>query len=170
EAGYPHFQFTMLTYSVARAYNPVNGQKLAEALQAELLKIGVKTTIKVYPWKEYFDVVNKGEEGDACFKGWIGDNGDPDNFLSLFDSSQIATNLNTARYSNPKVDELLREGTRTLNQKDRIKIYQQMQKILVADAPWVFINHATVLTAYQPKVKGFYPHPTGVSWLSQVSK
>jgi peptide/nickel transport system substrate-binding protein len=47
--------------------------------------------------------------------------------------------------------------------KDRIKIYQKLQKILVADAPWVFINHATVLTAYQPNVKGFYPHPTGVS-------
>ncbi len=170
EAGYPHFEFTMLTYSVARSYNPVNGQKLAEAIQAELSKIGVKTTIKVYPWKEYFDVVNKGEEGEACFKGWIGDNGDPDNFLSLFDSSQIPSYLNTAKYSNPKADELLREGTRTLDQKERIKIYQKLQKILVADAPWVFINHATVLTAYQPKVKGFYPHPTGVSWLSQVSK
>ena len=170
EAGYAHLEFTLLTYSVARSYNPVGGQKLAEAIQAELLKIGVKTAIKVYPWKEYFDVVNKGEEGDAAFKGWIGDNGDPDNFLSLFDSDQIATYLNTARYSNPQVDALIRDGARTLNQKERIKIYQKMQKILAADAPWLFINHTTVLTAYQPNVKGFYPHPTGVSWLSQVSK
>ncbi len=170
EAGASNLSFTMLTYSVARSYNPVNGQKLAEAIQAELLKIGVKTNIKVYPWKEYKDAVFKAEDGDAYFYGWIGDNGDPDNFLSLFDSTQIDSGLNHSKYSNPKVDEFLRKGTATLDPKARVKIYQDLQQVLVEDAPWIFISHSLDMAAYRPNVKGFKLHPVGVSWLSQVSK
>ena len=47
------------------------------AIQAELAKIGVKMTIKSYPWKEYREAL-KQEEGDAFFYGWTGDNGDAD--------------------------------------------------------------------------------------------
>lgn len=170
ETGVPNLTFTFITYSNPRPYNPVNGQKLAEAIQGELLKIGVKTAIKVYPWKEYKDVLFKGEEGDAFFYGWIGDNGDADNFLSLLDSGQIDSSLNSAKYKNPKVDELLKKGASTLDPKARVKIYQDLQKIVVDDAPWVFISHALDLYACKPAIKGFYPHPTGVSWLNTVTK
>lgn len=170
EAGYKNFSFNIITYSNPRPYNPVNGVKLAEAVQADLLKIGVKTKIKVYPWKEYKDVLMKGEEGDAYFYGWIGDNGDPDNFLSLLDSNQIDSSLNSSKYKNPKVDQLLKEGTTTLDPKKRVKIYQDMQKILIDEAPWVYISHASDLYAIRKNVKNFRPHPTGVTWLQGVSK
>jgi len=170
EAGCQNFNFTLITYSNARPYNPVTGVKLAEAVQAELLKIGVKTNIKVYPWKEYKDVLMKGQEGEAFFYGWIGDNGDADNFLSLLDTNQISSSLNSAKYSNPKVDELLKQGTLTQDPKARVKIYQAVQKILLEDAPWVFISHGVDLAAYRPNVKGFALHPTGAAWLNLVTK
>lgn len=170
EAGYPNLEFTMLTYSNPRPYNPATGVKLAEAIQADLLKIGVKTNIKVYPWTEYKQVVFKAEEGDACFYGWIGDNGDADNFLSLLDGRQIESSLNNAKYNNPVVNDLLDKGTRTLNPKERIKIYQQLQKVLAQDVPWVYISHAVDMAATRPNVKGFSLHPTGVAWLNTVTK
>lgn len=170
EAGCPNLSFTLLTYSNARPYNPVNGVKLAEAIQADLLKIGVKATIKAYPWKEYKDVLMKADEGDAFFYGWIGDNGDADNFLSLLDSNQIESSLNSSKYANPKVDALLLKGCETLDPKARVKIYQDMQKILVDEAPWVFISHAVDMASMRPGIKGFSLHPTGVSWLNTVSK
>ncbi len=171
EAGYKDgFTFNIITYSNPRPYNPATGVKLAEAVQAELLKIGVKTNIKVYPWTEYKTVLMKGEEGDAFFYGWIGDNGDADNFLSLLDSSQIDSSLNSAKYKNAKVDEMLKQGTLVLDPKARVKIYQDLQKVLVEEAPWVFISHATDLYAVRPNVKNFQAHPTGVSWLDGVDK
>jgi peptide/nickel transport system substrate-binding protein len=171
EAGYNNnFTFTFVTYSNPRPYNTVNGVKLAEAVQAELLKIGVKTTIKAYPWKEYKDVLAKGEEGDAGFYGWTGDNGDADNFLSLLSSKEITSTLNSAKYANPKVDALLEQGTVNSDPKVRVKTYQDLQKILVDEAPWVLISHAIDLAACKPSVKNFYPHPTGVSWLNIVTK
>jgi peptide/nickel transport system substrate-binding protein len=170
DAGYKKFSFNIITYSNPRPYNPINGVKLAEAVQAELLKIGVKTKIKVYPWKEYKDVLMKGEEGDVYFYGWIGDNGDPDNFLSLLDSRQIDSSLNSSKYKNEKVDNLLKLGTTTLDPEKRVKIYHDIQKILLDDAPWVYISHATNLYAIRKNVKNFHPHPTGVTWLQGVSK
>lgn len=170
EAGYSNLSFTMITYSNPRPYNPVNGQKLAEAVQAELLKIGVKTTIKVYPWTEYKPTLFKAEDGEAYFYGWIGDNGDADNFLSLLDSKEIASSLNASKYANPKVDQLLQQGVVNLDSKARVEIYHQLQQIVAKEAPWVFLSHATNLAAYRPNVKGFKLHPVGISWLSQVSK
>lgn len=170
EAGYPNFSFTFITYSNPRPYNPATGVKLAEAIQADLLKIGVKTNIKVYPWKEYKDVLFKATEGDAFFYGWIGDNGDADNFLSLLSSNEIDSSLNSAKYSNTKVDALLKKGAETLDPKARVKIYQELQKVLIDESPWINISHAVDLYAAKANIKGFYPHPTGVSWLNTVVK
>lgn len=170
EAGVPNLSFTFLAYSNPRPYNTATGVKLAEAIQADLLKIGVKTNIKVYPWKEYKQILFDAKEGDAFFYGWIGDNGDADNFLSLLDSHQIDSSLNSAKYNNPKVDELLKKGSDTLDPKARVKIYQELQKLIVEDSPWVSISHAVDLYACKPGIKGFYPHPTGVSWLNTVTK
>ncbi len=170
EAGYANgFEFTAITYSNPRPYNPVNGEKLAAAIQADLAKIGVKMNIKSYPWKEFKQVLKDGE-GDAYFYGWIGDNGDADNFLMLLETANIKGGLNASKYSNPKMDELLAQGRTTLDPAKRAEIYGEAQKIAAADAPWVLISHSIDMAAERPNVKGFALHPTGVHWLNIVSK
>lgn len=160
----------MITYSNPRPYNPVGGEKLAAAVQADLAKVGVKANIQSYPWKEYKDALFKADGANIGFYGWTGDNGDPDNFLSLLDSSQIAGSLNSAKYTNKQVDTLLKQGVVEQDMAKRVEIYKQMQKIVEADAPWVFISHGKTLAAYRPAVKDFKYHPTGVVYLSGVSK
>lgn len=170
EAGYPNgFEFTAITYSNPRPYNPVNGEKLAAAIQADLAKIGVTMNIKSYPWKEYKQVLFNAE-GDAYFYGWIGDNGDADNFLMLLDSAQIKGSLNASKYSNPALDKMLAEGRTTMDPAKRAAIYADAQKLIMADAPWVFLSHSIDMAAYRPNVKGFSLHPTGTHWLNIVSK
>lgn len=169
EAGAENLKIKFITYSNPRPYNPVNGEKLAAAIQADLLKIGVQSTIVSYPWKEYKDVLAK-EEGDAFFYGWIGDNGDPDNFLSLLETKEIKSTLNSAHYSNAKVDELLVKARLASDMAERTKYYSELQQIVVKDAPWVFISHSKDMVAVSPKVKNYDLHPTGVSYLRGVSK
>ncbi|WP_097026799.1 ABC transporter substrate-binding protein [Clostridium peptidivorans] len=168
-AGKENLQVKMITYSNPRPYNPVNGQKLAEAIQNYLSKVGIKATIDVYPWKEYKEKIAQGE-GDILFYGWNGDNGDADNFLSLFDSKEIKSTLNAARYNNPKVDELLVKGRKTPNGEERNNIYKEIQKIVDEDAVWLPISYAKSMAAYSPKVKNFELHPTGVVFLKDVEK
>jgi len=167
--GVSNLEFTAITYSNPRPYNPVNGEKLAAAIQAELAKIGVKMNIKSYAWTEYRQVLRQGE-GDAYFYGWTGDNGDADNFLMLLDSNQIKGSLNASRYSNPEYDKLLEEGRVTMDPAKRAAIYAKAQDIVMADAPWVYISHGVVLAATRPNIKGFAVHPVGKHWLNLVSK
>ncbi len=167
--GMANFEFTAITYSNPRPYNPVNGEKLAAAIQAELAKIGVKMNIKSYAWTEYRQVLRQGE-GDAFFYGWTGDNGDADNFLMLLDSGQIKSSLNAARYANPEYDKLLAEGRGLMDAAKRAEIYAKAQDIIMADAPWIYISHGVVLAATRANIKGFAVHPVGKHWLNRVSK
>ena len=170
EAGFANgFEFTAITYSNPRPYNPVNGEKLAAAIQADLAKIGVKMSIKSYPWKEYKKVLENGE-GDAFFYGWIGDNGDADNFLMLLETANIKGSLNSSKYSNAKLDQLLVEGRTNLDPAKRAAIYGEAQKLISEEAPWVLISHSLDMAAHRPNIKGFQLHPVGVHWLDVVSK
>ena len=80
EAGYADgFKVDFWAPTDPRPYMP-DGKKIAEFIQADLAKIGVKAEIVSYDWQTYLDRTGKGEHSMALL-GWIGDNGDPDNFL-----------------------------------------------------------------------------------------
>lgn len=72
----------IMTYTNPRPYNNATGQALAEAVQSYLSKVGVTATIDSYDWTTYKEKIKAGDY-DICFYGWIGDNGDPDNFMYL---------------------------------------------------------------------------------------
>lgn len=168
EAGKENLEVKIISYSNPRPYNAV-GQKLAESIQNYLAKAGIKAVIDVYPWKEYKEKASQGE-GDILFFGWIGDNGDADNFLSLLDSKEIESTLNSAKYANPQVDELLAKARMLPNGEERDNVYKQIQEILAKDAPWLPISHATDMAATSSKVKNFRLHPTGAVFLKDVDK
>ncbi|WDV44955.1 ABC transporter substrate-binding protein [Clostridiaceae bacterium M8S5] len=168
ELGKENLEIKIICYSNPRPYNPV-GQKLAEAIQNYLSKVGVKATIDVYPWKEYKQKVRQGE-GDILFNGWIGDNGDADNFLSLLDSKEIEGGLNSANFGSEKVDELLAKARTLPNGEERNEVYKKAQEELTKEAPWLPISHATDMAATAKNIKGFKLHPTGVVNISKIDK
>lgn len=73
------FTIDLWAMPVQRPYNP-NARRMAEMVQADWEKIGVKTKIVSYEWGEYLKRAKSGEH-QAVMMGWTGDNGDPDNFL-----------------------------------------------------------------------------------------
>ena len=168
DLGKENLKIKIITYSVPRPYNAV-GQKLAESIQAYLLKIGIQASIDAYSWTDYKPKVLQGE-GDIFLFGWIGDNGDPDNFLSLFDSSQIKGGLNEAKYTNLSVDKLLAQARQTPNGTERNDMYKKIQETIAKDSPWLPISSAQSMAAYSPKVKNFKIHPTGNIFFQYVDK
>lgn len=169
EIGKENLEIKMISYPNPRPYNSVNGQKLAEAVQGYLAKVGIKAAIDLYEWTDYKKRVGNGE-GDIGFYGWIGDNGDPDNFLSLLETKEIESTLNSAKYSNSKVDELLVKARSLPNGEDRNKVYMEIQQLVTKDAAWLPISNALTLAAYKPEVKGFAVHPTGNIFFMDVTK
>ncbi|MFU0833547.1 MAG: Periplasmic dipeptide transport protein [Oscillospiraceae bacterium] len=157
----------MITYSSARQYNAATGKTLAEAIQGYLSKIGITCTIDSYDWTTF---KSKEEEGDfdICFAGWIGDNGDPDNFLNLLASQDPG--MNVARYNDATYTEMIEKAVKMPDGEERNAIYVQAQKYLAEQAPWLPISHSTILYAVRPNVEGFNLHMTGMTMLANVSK
>jgi peptide/nickel transport system substrate-binding protein len=165
EAGYPHgFETTLWALPVPRPYNP-NGQKVAEAIQADLQKVGIRAKIISYEWGTYLEKLEQGEHDMALF-GWFGDNGDPDNFLYILldkDSAKVPAQ-NIAFYKNDQLHELLIKAKETFDQKEREKLYQQAQVIIHEDAPWVPLAHSMVVNITKKTVHNYKIHPVG-DWL-----
>jgi peptide/nickel transport system substrate-binding protein len=172
QAGYPSgFTATLYVYPNPRSYNPVGGPQLAQALQADLKKVGVTINIQQIEWGAFLAKVRSKDFGDMALAGWSGDNGDPDNFLdSLWGTDQIPSG-NEAHYTNKQLDDLLAKALQSTDQSERTDLYKQAQKTLHDDAPWIFLNYATQIRATSAKVHGLVLNPTGMFFgLEQVSK
>ena len=157
----------MLAYTNPRPYNTATGQTLAEALQGYYEKVGVTCTIDSYDWTTYKEKVGTGDY-DVCLYGWIGDNGDPDNFMNLLASEDIE--MNVAQYHDEEFKTMLAEAASTPNGDERNAIYAQMEQKLADECVWLPISHQENLSAYQSNVHNYIAHPTGNVFLSQTYK
>ncbi|TCS83077.1 ABC transporter substrate-binding protein [Tepidibacillus fermentans] len=170
EAGYPNGFTTDLWYMpVPRPYIP-QGKKIAEAIQTEFEKIGVKTNLVTEEWATYLDKTGKGEHTMALF-GWTGDNGDPDNFLYVLldkDNAKAPDAGNISFYKNDKLHEILIKAQRSSDQNERTELYKQAQEIIHNDAPWIPLVHSTPPLVGKKNIVGFNPHPTGTDKFTKV--
>lgn len=157
----------MLAYTNPRPYNTATGQTLAEALQGYYEKVGVTCTIDSYDWTTYKEKVGTGDY-DVCLYGWIGDNGDPDNFMNLLASEDIE--MNVAQYHDEEFNTMLAEAASTPNGDERNAIYAQMEQKLADECVWLPISHQENLSAYLSNVHNYIAHPTGNVFLSQTYK
>ncbi|WP_261381473.1 ABC transporter substrate-binding protein [Paenibacillus cremeus] len=163
EAGYPNGlpgEYTFYAMPVSRPYMP-DGKKVAEAIQADFAKIGVKTKIASPEWATYLEDAKKGEKDDMYMLGWTGDNGDPDNFIySLLDKDTVGGN-NRSFYASEELHPLLVEAQSATDKAKREELYKKAQVIIKKDAPWVPLVHSTPLMAAKANLAGFVPSPTG---------
>ncbi|MCZ8514262.1 ABC transporter substrate-binding protein [Paenibacillus filicis] len=170
EAGYPNGlpgEYVFYAMPVSRPYMQ-DAKKVAEAIQADFAKIGVKTKISSPEWATYLDDVKKGEKDDLFLLGWTGDNGDPDNFLyNQLDKDNIGGN-NRSRYSNDEVHSLLIEAQSATDKAKREDLYKKAQVIMKKDAPWIPLVHSTPLLGAKANVAGFVPSPTGSEAYTEV--
>ncbi|QYD69245.1 ABC transporter substrate-binding protein [Paraburkholderia edwinii] len=149
KAGFPSgFEITLWAMPVQRPYNP-NGKLMAEMIQADWAKIGVKAKIVTYEWGEYIKRAHAGED-DTMLIGWTGDNGDPDNWLGTLLGCDAVNGNNFSKWCYKPFDELVKKGRETNGQDARTKFYVQAQQIFAEQLPFSPIAHSTV---YQPMSK-----------------
>ncbi|AXJ03241.1 ABC transporter substrate-binding protein [Pseudomonas fluorescens] len=152
---------------VQRPYNP-NAKLMAEMLQSDWSKIGLKVKIQSYEWGEYIKR-SKGGENQAMLIGWSGDNGDPDNWLNVLFGKTAMNGNNFSKWSNDKFDDLVTEAKRTTDQAKRTELYKQAQHVLKDDVPYTPIAHSTVYQPMRANVQDFKISPFGLNSFYGVS-
>jgi peptide/nickel transport system substrate-binding protein len=152
-------QVEFLTYNSPRGYNPA-GPDLATAIAGYLGKVGIQAQVRKTDMAANLATIRSGKYQGLFMVGWTGDNGDPDNFVGeLFNSKNIPVG-NTARYRNPEVDKLLDQAVQETDSQKRVGEYARIQKMILDDAPWIFVNSVLQVRAIRKNVKGFGLNPT----------
>jgi peptide/nickel transport system substrate-binding protein len=155
----PGTQVELVTYNSPRGYNPA-GPNLAVAIQGYLNKVGLSVSIRQFEMGAYLSYVRSGKYNGLMMEGWTGDNGDPDNFLGeLWGYSNFPT-VDWSRYHNPAFEALLSQALLEADHTKRTELYKQAQKIVLDDAPWIFVNSTLQIRGIRKNVKGFELNPT----------
>jgi peptide/nickel transport system substrate-binding protein len=168
EAGYPDgFQVEFwVPESGSGMQQPV---AMATIIQDFLRRVGIQVQIQTFEWGTYLDrVIVPEDQADTLppmFEmSWIGDNGDPDNFLYILLSGEQMPpqGFNLGFYRNPEVDEILREARQLESQDERTALYEEAQRLIMTDLPVLPVDHETQIVVMTNTIQGFVPHPTGV--------
>ena len=147
-------EVTLWSMPVQRPYNP-NSRRIAEMMQSDWAKVGVKAKIVTYEWGEYLSGIRKGEHDSALY-GWMSDNGDPDNFANtLLGCDSIKTGSNAARWCNKEYDGLVKKALVVSDPAKRAALYEQAQEIYYQQAPWIALANGKTFYATRSNVTGY---------------
>lgn len=159
-AGVKDLSMKIWAMPVSRPYNP-NAARMAELIQADFAKVGVKAEIVTYEWGEYLERSKDKNRDGAVLLGWTGDNGDPDNFLAVLLGCDGVGGANRAQWCNQDFEKLIQEAKTVSKQEDRAKLYEQAQVIFKEQAPWATIANSVVYVPMRSNVVGFVQSPLG---------
>lgn len=164
EAGYPDGknlpEIKLLTI-------PVYGD-LASYIANELMQIGIRVQVEVIQKSLLMEQTAKSQA--PFFRGsWIADYPDAENYLSVFYSRNPAP-PNYTRYKNPLFDQLYEKTLSEKNDSLRYKLYQQMDRIVMNDAPVVPLWYDMAIHLVHKNIVNFYPNSLNLLELRWTKK
>jgi peptide/nickel transport system substrate-binding protein len=144
-------------------------KEAAEAVAGQLKQVGVNVNVNVMELGVLTTKINNGEcdlymnaWGDSAADGGV-------TFYRHFHSSQREKFKDTW-YSRPDLDKMIDEARFTFDFDKRRQLLEQTLKVIVDDAPWIFLWQPTSLAAARAEVKGFVPRADGYLFLNKVTK
>ncbi|HYF91458.1 MAG TPA: ABC transporter substrate-binding protein [Symbiobacteriaceae bacterium] len=137
-----------------------SGSSLIEGIAAIARKnwkeIGVDLDVQLMDFNAMMENYLEPGKFDVSFSGFtLGL--DPDQ-KALFHSTAVS-GFNRGRYNNPKVDQLLEQGSRETDQAKRKTIYSEYQRTLIEDAPVIFIYANKYTDVVNKRIKGVVNYP-----------
>jgi dipeptide transport system substrate-binding protein len=161
EAGHPDgLDIDLWAMPVQRPYNP-DPRRVAELMQSDLAKVGVRARIVSFEWGEYRKRAAAGQ-GQAVELGWTA-NGDPDDFFNSLATCATARpdSGSATKWCNHDFDALIARAQTVLDEGERKRLYDQAQLIMHEEAPYFLIAHSLVFTPMRKNVEGFVMSPIG---------
>ncbi|MEO8664464.1 MAG: ABC transporter substrate-binding protein [Ignavibacteria bacterium] len=153
DAGYPDGKGLNLTLVTG---NEEIQKTIAITIQEQFKELGINLQLEQMLQAT---LVSKQEDGVFPFwrASWGADYYDPENFMALFYSKNITPKgPNRVGYSNPEVDRMYEDALKITDFNERMKIYDEMQKIVIEDATWLTLYYNQKIYLLQKNVEGFY--------------
>ena len=160
QAGYPavngvRFHLTMKTST------DESPRLVAAVLQQQLREVGIVLDIRTFEFATFLSDVIRGAYNVHTLR-WVGGNEDPDIFEYVFHSARFSPNGgNRTYYANPRVDALIDQARREVDQNARKQIYAEIQRILADDLPYINLWYFDNVMVHTKRVQGLTLNPAG---------
>ena len=138
--------------------------RVVTILVTEWRKFGVDARINVQETATWVSDLQQGNTGvftDFAYSG-------PTGLHALFHSANIGVS-NVHFYANPKVDQLLDQGSRIIDPKKREVVWKQAQRLIMEDVPVIPLYFEFGHSATSAAVQGFIPQRWNLNLVSEES-
>ncbi len=126
--------FELMIFSDSRSFRAI-----AEMIQEEFRKIGVRLVITPAEWALMLDRLNS-KEFDAAMLGWATGWSKTDPFQIWHGSlADVPSSSNHVGYSNPEVDRLIEQLRVTMDEDKQQELYHQIHRLIYEDQPYTFL-------------------------------
>lgn len=130
--------------------------EVANILKEQWHAIGVNVEINSLPISQLQQIIKERTYPSLLFGEIL--NIDPDPFSLWHSSQKREPGLNLALYDNKAADTLLEEARQTLNPLERMRKYDDFQKLVIEDIPAIFLYSPYYLYGQAKRVQGFNTH------------
>ena len=166
QAGYPNGEgLSEITLSTTASY-----LDLCKYIQQQLGLLGIKVKLDVNPPAAIRENMAQGKS--EWFRGsWIADYPEAENYFALFYTpNRSPKGSNYTAFSSKEYDRLYEKARGETDLEKRIKLYEQMNAILLEEAPIVVLYYDQVLRFTQKNISGLEPNPMNHLVLKYVKK
>jgi peptide/nickel transport system substrate-binding protein len=152
-AGYPS-GFRLTIHGPNDRYT--NDARIVQAVAQMLTRIGITAKVEVMPWAVY-----SGRNGNAEFSfslgSWGVNTGETSNPIvalnATYDKDAGTGASNFGRYSNPKVDELVKQAAHTMVDDRRAQLLAEVSEIVFADRAILPLHHEGLTWAARKSIQ-----------------
>jgi len=142
-----------------------NGSRSSEGaciqIQSYLRAVGIELKLQALDFGALIDSLYPNKFDSVVFD-WV-EPFDPDIFVEWHSSQCGDDGMNFMSYKNPEVDKLLEKARSSLDRDERKKLYFEIQKKIVADAPYVWLWNQEAAVGVNKRVRGLSKHsPAGL--------
>jgi peptide/nickel transport system substrate-binding protein len=143
---------------IAATGEPPTAASQAQVLQAQLAEIGVSLEIEMMELNVYVDTWLKGDFDMAVAQN----GGRPDPYPMYNRYFTNDGNLQkVSNFQDDKSDTLLKQGQWETDPAKRLEVFQEWERHMAEQAPWLWLSTGYSYAASQKNVVGFEPSPTG---------
>jgi len=141
---------------------------LASYVANELMQLGIKVQVEAIQKSLLLEQTSKSQA--LFFRGsWIADYPDAENYLSVFYSKNPAP-PNYTRYKNNAFDIMYEKAIAEKNDSMRYRLYQEMDRMIIHDAPVVPLWYDMVIHLAHTNISNFQPNSLNMLELRRVKK
>jgi ABC-type transport system substrate-binding protein len=135
--------------------------QIGASIQQDLAAIGIRAQIVSQEFATFLDTIETPHKAPIGWVGWFQDYPDPSDFIDpiLSCATAVKGGANAALYCNKTVDALAATAKGDTDPTKRLAEYQQIQTMIMADAPWAPFRTQEWYTLVGKRVGGFEIHP-----------